>query len=93
MKSLQSKIQQNLDQLVDQLEGKEGLSLKEQQAIVKQLKKTSGYFQTLHKWIEAAQKISDFGSWEHYHQEDNLFWSEETYRIFGYEPYSVTPSF
>ncbi len=93
MKSLQSKIQQNLDQLVDQLEGKEGLSLKEQQAIVKQLKKTSGYFQTLHKWIEAAQKISDFGSWEHYHQEDKLFWSEETYRIFGYEPYSVTPSF
>jgi two-component sensor histidine kinase len=93
MKSLQSQIQQNLSQLIQRLETKERLSSKEQKAILKQLKKTSGYFQTLHKWIEAAQKISDFGSWEHYHQKDKLFWSEETYRIFGFEPYSVAPSF
>ncbi|NIT59354.1 MAG: PAS domain-containing protein, partial [Aliifodinibius sp.] len=93
MKSLQSQIQQNLNQLIQQLEAEKRLSVQEQQEMLNKLKKTSGYFQTLHKWIEAAQKISDFGSWEHYHLEDKLFWSEETYRIFGYEPYSVTPSF
>jgi|GEM_PF-5969026 len=65
MKSLQSQIQQNLSQLIQQLETEKRLSVKEQQEILKQLRKTMGYFQTLHRWIEAAQKISDFGSWEH----------------------------
>ncbi|WP_445664720.1 sensor histidine kinase [Fodinibius sp. AD559] len=93
MQSLQSEIQQRLSQSIQKLESKENLSLKQQQEILGELKETKNYFQTLSKWVDSAQKISDFGSWEHYHQKDELIWSEETYHILGFEPYSVTPSY
>jgi PAS domain S-box-containing protein len=36
-----------------------------------------------------AQRVAHIGSWENDINSDNLFWSDETYRIFGYEPGSV----
>ena len=93
MQSLQSRIKQIISHSIQQLEAKDDLSFEQQQKIVAQLKEAMDHFQRLHQWIESAQKISDLGSWEDYHQKDELIWSEETYRIFGFEPYSVKPSF
>ncbi len=45
--------------------------------------------------LAAAQRLAHLGSWEEElrdldHRENNLLrWSEETYRIFGHEPYAV----
>lgn len=93
MESLQATIQQNLNQLIQQLETDGDLSVGQKQELLDQLTETRDYFQKLRNWIESAQKISDIGSWEHYHQKDEIIWSEENYRIFGFEPFSVTPTY
>lgn len=43
------------------------------------------------KRLKAAQRIGHIGNWEHifnadHYTEDALFWSDETYRIFGLDP-------
>ena len=93
MQSLQSTIQQNLNQSIQQLKTEGNLSTDQKHELLDRLTETKDRFKTLHNWIESAQKISDLGSWEDYHQKDELIWSEETYRIYGLEPYSVTPSY
>ena len=42
--------------------------------------------------LTKAQQIAQLGSWELNIVTRELFWSEETYRIFGYDPDSVTPT-
>jgi two-component sensor histidine kinase len=93
MQSLQSTIQQNLNRSIQQLETEGDLSVAQKRELLGQLRETMDHFQRLSNWIESAQKVSDLGSWEYYHQKDELIWSEETYRIFGFEPYSVTPTY
>ena len=93
MKSLQSTIQQNLNQSIKQLKTEGDLSAGQKQELLDQLTETRDRFQTLNHWIESVQKVSDLGFWEDFHQKDELYWSKETYLIFGLEPYSVTPSY
>jgi len=93
MQSLQSTIQKNLNQLIQQLEKEGDFSADQKQKLLDKLTETKDYFQRFRKWVESAQKISDLGAWEDYHQKNEIFWSEETYRIFGFAPYSVTPSY
>lgn len=42
--------------------------------------------------LNAAQRIAQIGSWDRNLQEDKLYWSDEQYRIWGYEPGEVAPS-
>ncbi|HWK52754.1 MAG TPA: ATP-binding protein [Hyphomicrobiales bacterium] len=42
--------------------------------------------------MKQAQALGHFGSWEWLLDGSGDYWSEEIYRIFGYEPYSVPPS-
>ena len=42
--------------------------------------------------LNKAQEIAHLGSWERRLQEGTLNWSDEQFRIFGYEPGAMTPS-
>jgi len=41
--------------------------------------------------LKEAQKIAKIGSWEYYFQTDNVYWSEEMYRIFEVDPKTFEP--
>lgn len=43
--------------------------------------------------LREAEKIACLGSWEYNYESGELVWSDQTYRIFGYEPHEITPSF
>jgi len=42
--------------------------------------------------LDEAQKIAHLGSFQYHIKNDQLFWSDELYKIFGYYPEEVTPS-
>lgn len=42
--------------------------------------------------LERTQKIAHLGSWEYDVKNDILSWSDEVYRIFGYDPRDFSPS-
>ena len=42
--------------------------------------------------LNAAQRMAQIGSWDRDLQKDKLYWSDEQYRIWGYEPGEVAPS-
>ena len=42
--------------------------------------------------LAEAQKIAHLGSWEWNIQDNSETWSDEQFRIFGYEPGEVNPS-
>ena len=51
-----------------------------------------------HELLNAAQQIAHVGSWERIYSvpdspdEDAFIWSDEFFRIFGFEPQQFTPS-
>ena len=45
------------------------------------------------KNLKDAQRITHFGSWELDIEKNELFWSDEVYRIFGLNPNEYTPSY
>jgi len=45
------------------------------------------------KRLQAAQAIARLGSWEWYIEDDRMSWSDEMYRICGYEPGAIEPSY
>jgi PAS domain S-box-containing protein len=46
-----------------------------------------------HNALAAAQKIAHLGSWEWNIRDNSETWSDEQFRIFGYEPGKVKPSY
>ncbi|MBI5681591.1 MAG: PAS domain S-box protein [Deltaproteobacteria bacterium] len=40
-----------------------------------------------------AQAIAHIGSWEWDIEKGGLYWSDETYRLFGLKPYEITPAY
>lgn len=47
----------------------------------------------LSDWVIRAQKIAHLGIWDQNPRTDQLWWSDETFRILGLEPQSTAPSF
>jgi PAS domain S-box-containing protein len=45
------------------------------------------------RYLAEAQRLAQLGSWEWDIATGELLWSDETYRIYGYEPHSVDPSY
>ncbi|HET7273485.1 MAG TPA: PAS domain S-box protein, partial [Rubrobacter sp.] len=43
--------------------------------------------------LAAAQRLVHVGSWEHLIEEDRLHWSDELYRIFGFDPGTFEPTY
>ena len=44
-------------------------------------------------WVLRAQKIAHLGIWDQDSISNELWWSDETFRILGLEPQSIAPSF
>ena len=44
-------------------------------------------------WVLRAQKIARLGIWNQDAMSDELWWSDETFRILGLDPQTITPSF
>ncbi len=44
-------------------------------------------------WVVRAQRIAHLGIWDQDPATDELWWSDETFKILGLEPQSVAPSF
>jgi len=42
--------------------------------------------------LAEAQRIAHLGTWDYNIANDSLWWSDETYRLFGHEPNSFTPT-
>jgi PAS domain S-box-containing protein len=42
--------------------------------------------------LKTAQKIAHLGSWEYHHNTGTLLWSDEVFRMYGYEPGSFEPT-
>lgn len=45
------------------------------------------------EWIKRAQKIAQLGIWDQNPETDELWWSNETYKILGLAPQSINPNF
>ncbi|MCA1716966.1 MAG: PAS domain S-box protein [Actinobacteria bacterium] len=43
--------------------------------------------------LAEAQRIARLGSWEYEPKENRVYWSDETYRIFGFTPQQFVPTF
>ncbi|MFN3394396.1 MAG: PAS domain-containing protein [Candidatus Thermochlorobacter sp.] len=43
--------------------------------------------------LQEAQRIARIGSWERDLRSNALWWSDECYRLFGYEPGAIEPSY
>ena len=56
------------------------------------LKKTEKKLQILNEQFLNAQKIAKLGYWEYEPKTQKIEWTPELYKIYGYEPYSITPT-
>jgi len=42
--------------------------------------------------VELAEEVADIGLWEYNIADDTIYWSDETYRVWGYEPTDIAPT-
>jgi two-component sensor histidine kinase len=92
MRRIREGIDEKLDQAIREIESDQPLSFEQRSEIANKLKQTRKEFNKLHTWVAFAEKMADFGLWEHDFVEDTITWSDETYRLWGYEPEAITPS-
>ncbi len=60
---------------------------------VTQLKKAEDALRESQRLIELTQHVGKVGSWSWNPNTGDLTWSQETYRLLGFKPWSITPSF
>lgn len=75
---LENLISTRTEELVS-LNNELGNEIKERTAIEKELKARDAD-------MNRAQKIASFGNWTMHFEDNNLYWSDEVYRIFGLSP-------
>jgi PAS domain S-box-containing protein len=61
-------------------------------ADISHYKKNEGLLQEATERLADAQQIAHVGSWEWDLKTNELKWSDEQYRIFGFEPHAITPT-
>lgn len=54
------------------------------------LKQTEQELHKVRSWMNSAESLADIGTWIVDHQHGKLFWSDQTYRILGYDPEEIT---
>ncbi|HKJ80178.1 MAG TPA: response regulator, partial [Prolixibacteraceae bacterium] len=77
-KKLQKLINQHTKQLKAELENR---------------KKTEKTLREQEQALKQSQEIANLGSWEINFKSNTLNWSENYYRLFGFEPFEVIPTF
>ena len=93
MRTLRSDIEEKLKHAIGALESDKPLSKQEKHKIADQLKESEQEFKKFRTWIELSQQLANLGVWEHDHQNDEVFWSDETFRLYDYQPQEVEPSY
>lgn len=93
MRSVGKDIGENLDQAIQVLESEHTLSKEKRGQITDSLQQAKQNFKKITFWIEATQKLTEVGAWEYNVRDDEVYWSDETFRILGYEPEEVAPSY
>lgn len=83
----------DLRNVIETLGSEEPLTKTQQLELRQQLEETEKKVKKLQTWFELTQQISDVGSWEMDVKSGEVVWSEETYRILGYDPQEIEPSF
>lgn len=92
MQRIRERITNQLDQNIEVIESGKPLTEKQRKSIAERLKRARKGFSKLLTWVEFAEQMADFGLWEHDLVDGTITWSDETFRIWGYEPEEVTPS-
>jgi PAS domain S-box-containing protein len=64
-----------------------------QQKNTEELNRLTEYLKEQQKRFDYAEQISHFGSWEWYIKTGNMIWSNELFRILGFEPGSFSPTY
>ena len=93
MKSIRKDIEHKLEEIIQDLRTGSSMSKEKQKKISNRLKETKEAFEKLKIWIEQAEQLAGLGAWEHNIKNNELFWSDETYRILGFDPLEVEPSY
>lgn len=93
MRSFGKEVGESLDQVIEELESEKSLSNEKKSDIADRLKQTRQNFKKITTWVEATEKLVDVGAWEYNAGNEEAYWSDETFRILGYEPDEVDPSF
>ncbi|MEA1919085.1 MAG: FIST N-terminal domain-containing protein [Campylobacterota bacterium] len=65
----------------------------ELESSVQKLEHQSHELKRQENYLKKSQEIAHIGVWDYDLQNDRLYWSDEVYRIFGYEPQSFTPTY
>lgn len=92
METVSASIKQNIGQAIQALESGEPLSEAVRPRLADKLKQSEQELAKIRTWIRSAETLADIGIWEIDHQQDELFWSDQTYRLLGYNPEEHEPS-
>lgn len=89
------KVKPVMDFLLDMTELISNITLQklEQTELIKKLKESEEIKSELLLKLNDAQQIAKIGSWEWNLKTNQVWWSDETYRIFGVNPEEFTPDF
>ena len=92
MRKIQRGIEDKLRTTIQALQTEGPMTEETKKELVTQLKATRSGFNKLQRWAELSQKVADIGLWENDIKKGETLWSDETFRIWGYEPNEITPS-
>lgn len=84
---------EKVGQAIQALEYEMPLSNKTRHFIADTLKQFEEEITRLSTWIKSAESLSEIGVWEIDHQQDEIFWSDQIYRILGHETEDLEPSY
>ncbi len=69
-----------------------GINISEEKKALKEIEEKEKNLEEAYERLKTAQHIAKVGSWEWDVQNDELYWSDETYRILQYDQKKHTPS-
>lgn len=92
MRTIQHGIEEKLETTIRALQTDGPMTEEVKKKLATQLRLTKSAFDKLQTWVGLSQEVADIGLWEYDIKNNELMWSDETFRIWGYEPNEIVPS-
>ncbi|PAU95096.1 hypothetical protein CK503_02535 [Aliifodinibius salipaludis] len=92
MRTIQNGIEEKLETTIRTLQTDGPMTEEVKKKLATQLRSTKSAFDKLQTWVGLSQEVADIGLWEYDIKNNELMWSDETFRIWGYEPDEIVPS-
>lgn len=92
MRKFQQEINKRIQHTIGALKTDGPVTKAAKEKLVAELESTQRAFKKMQTWVGLSQQVADIGLWEYDIEEEELLWSDETFRIWGYEPNEVEPS-